>query len=67
MGGKGSGPKARYPWDLWLDGNPHIITPADYTATFTTFRTMAYRTAAARRLRVSVRVDGQNIIIKVRK
>ena len=35
---------AKYPWRLWLDGNPHLIERGiDYTVTDKTFRKNVYR------------------------
>lgn len=55
-----------YPWDKWLDGKIRKLTRGeDFFATVTSFRTVTYRAAAVRGVRVVTdRIDDNTIVIQ---
>lgn len=52
-----------YPWDQWLDGHPHRITPSHYTGDPRDFRSYMYAIARKRGVKVAVAVEPNDCLV----
>jgi len=57
------GPKAKYPWDVWTDGNYHTLQQGkDFPQSTETFRVMCYNHARKVKLKVWTQGLGEDLV-----
>ncbi len=60
-------PARDYDWDLWLDGQPRILTRGeDFDTDPASMRVTVYRAATRRDQRVRTMIEGNTLIIQRR-
>lgn len=60
--------KSKYPWNLWLNGKPHVLVKnRDFKVKMHGFQSTVHGAAARRGLIVTTKVSGNKITIQAKK